>query len=155
MYMKKQVSLLVVFIAANFFIFSSCNKDDDNPPPTKTKTQLITQSNWKFKAATVNGGDISGSLQACQKDNVMTFTVALSGTVDEGPTKCNAGDPQQNPFTWNFAANETTLHISTVLFTGGSSDFTLVSLTETELVVSQPFSVGPGVPQTVVVTFQH
>jgi hypothetical protein len=153
--MKKQLSLLALLITTNFFLFSSCKKNDTPQPVPKTKTQLITQSSWKFKSATVNGGDISASLQTCQKDNVMTFTVALTGTVDEGLAKCNAADPQTNPFTWNFAASETMLHISTVLFTGGSSDFTLVSLTETELVVSQPFSVGPGVPQTVVVTFQH
>lgn len=153
--MKKQLGFLFVLIAANFFIYSSCNKTDYNPPPQKTKTELITQSSWRFKSATVNGGDISPSLQACQKDNIMTFTVALTGTVDEGLLKCNTSDPQSNPFTWSFAASETMLHISAVLFTGGSSDFTLVSLTETELVASQPFSVGPGVPQTVVVTFQH
>ena len=151
--MKKQLFFPFVLVTAGFFFFSSCNKNDT--PAAKTKTELITQGSWKFKGATVNGGDISASLQTCQKDNVMTFTVALTGAVDEGPTKCNAADPQTNPFTWNFAASETMVHISTVLFTGGSSDFALVSLSETGLVVSQPYSVGPGVPQTIVLTFQH
>jgi hypothetical protein len=43
------------------------------------------------------------------------------------------------------------LHISTVLITGGSNDFTLVSLTETQLVVSQNY---PPIG-TVTVTFIH
>jgi hypothetical protein len=41
-----------------------------------------------------------------------------------------------------------------VLFTGGSSDFTLVSLSETQLVVSQNIMVS-GSSQNAVVTFIH
>ena len=152
--MKKQLAPLFAFFTAAFFLLASCQKDDNTPAP-KTKTQLLTQATWKFKLATANGSDISSQLQACQKDNILTFLVAGTGTVDEGPAKCNASDPQTNPFTWNFASSETMLHISTVLFTGGSSDFTLVSLTETELVVSQGYTPGPGPSILMVVTFQH
>ncbi|MEP6700268.1 MAG: lipocalin family protein [Bacteroidota bacterium] len=146
--MKKQFAVLALgFI----LIFSSCSKD--NTPP-KTKTQLLTQGSWKFKSATTGGTDFSSSLQACQKDNILIFVAAGgTGTVDEGPTKCNAGDPQTTPFTWNFQSNETILFISTVLFTGGNSNFTLVSLSETELVVSQDVTIGPT--RNVVVTFMH
>jgi hypothetical protein len=51
-------------------------------------------------------------------------------------------------------SNETILHVSTVLFTGGSSDFTIVALSETQLVLSQVITVG-GSPQNAVVTFVH
>ena len=118
-------------------------------------TQLLTQSSWKFKTAFAGSSDISSSIQTCQKDNVLTFAVALSGTLDEGGTKCNAADPQTNPFTWTFKSSETILFISTTLFTGGSSTFTLVSLDENELVVSQVITPIGGPSFLATVTFTH
>ncbi|HMK26386.1 MAG TPA: hypothetical protein VK483_10175 [Chitinophagaceae bacterium] len=153
--MKKQLRFLFVLIAANFFIYSSCNKDDAPAPTPKTKTQLMTQSSWKFKSATANGSDASGLLQACQKDNFYIFLAAGTGTADEGLTKCNAGDPQTTNLTWNFANNETMLHISTSLFTNTSNDFTLVSISETELVVSTFYTPPVGAAVLVTITFQH
>lgn len=148
--MKKQFfSLLLAF---GLFSFSACNKDE--APTPKTRTELITTATWKFGAATVGGTDVSSQLQACQKDNVMTFVSDGSGTLDEGLTKCNSGDPQSTSITWNFATNETVLHINTVLFAGGSNDFNIVALNESQLVLSQTITVG-GVPQNVVVTFLH
>jgi len=132
----------------------SCGKDDDTPAP-KTKTQLLTQATWKFKSATVGGTDYSSSLQACQRDNIYTFVANGTGTADEGATKCNAADNQTNPLTWNFASNETILFISVTLFTNTSNMFTLISLTETELVVSTVYTPIGGPSLTVVVTFQH
>lgn len=151
--MKKQLSFLLVLIASNFFIFSSCNKDDVPTPTPKTKTQLLTQGTWKYKSATVGG--VPYTIQACIQDNIYTYMVAGTGTIDEGATKCNAGDPQTTSFTWNFQASETILYISTILFPGGSNTFTLVSLTETEAVISQGITIGGGPTQNVVVTFQH
>lgn len=149
-YMKKTLTLLFTFLS--LFILSSCEKDED--PVIKTKTELITSFTWKFGTATVGGTDVSASLPTCQKDNIMTFTTAGTGTVDEGPTKCNAGDPQTNPFTWSFATNETVLNISTILFTGGSNTFNIIALNESQLVLSQTITVG-GTPQNAVVTFLH
>lgn len=153
--MQKQLLSLTIFLS--FLFITSCGKDD-NPVVVKTKTQLISQSTCKFKSATANGVDVSNQsppFDPCRKDNILTFTAALTGTIDEGPSKCNPADLQTTSFTWNFASNETILHISTALFTGGSNDFTLVSLTETELVVSQGYTppVGPSI--LMVITFQH
>ena len=153
--MKKQLRLLFVLIAANFFIYSSCNKSDPPAPTPKTKTQLMTQSSWKFKGATANGADASGYLQACQKDNIYTFVAAGTGTTDEGLTKCNAGDPQTTPLTWSFMSNETILHINAALFTNTSNDFTLISLSDTELVVSTVYTPPVGPVILVTITFQH
>jgi hypothetical protein len=152
--MKKLIHFLGILIAANFFIFSSCHKTDTTPVP-KTKTQLLSQSTWKFKSATANGSDASSYLQTCQKDNIYTFLAAGTGTTDEGATKCNAGDPQTTSFTWNFAASETMLHISSSFFANTGNDFTLLSLTETEIVVSTYYTpiVGPSV--LINITFQH
>ena len=151
--MKKQLFLSLVFILANAFIFSSCKKDDT--PAPKTNTELLTQSSWKFKGATAGGTDASGYLTACQKDNIYKFFVPGSGTIDEGPTKCNAGDPQTTLFTWNFAASETMIHISVAFFSNTSNDFTLLKLTETELVVSTYYTPPVGPTILVTITFQH
>lgn len=119
-----------------------------------TKKYYITQSTWKFSGATVGGVDASAFVQACQKDNILTFAAAGTGTLDEGATKCNAGDPQTTAFTWSFQASETQLFVSATLFTGGNSTFTLVSLSATQLVLSQVITLG-GTPQNAVVTFIH
>ena len=154
--MKKQIGLLLVLIAANLFIYSSCNKSDYNPPAPKTKTVLLSQNTWKFKSAKANGSDVSNQappFDACRKDNILTFTAVGAGNVNEGLTSCSP--PENNSFTWNFTTNETILHVSAVLFPGGTNDFTLVSLTETELVVSFPYNFTPTLSVIVVVTFQH
>jgi len=148
--MKNFSSLLSFGLILVSISLSNCGKDDDKTP-TPTKTELLTTASWKFSTATLNGSDASGFLQACQKDNIYTFAVANTGTIDEGGSKCNGSDPQTNPFTWSFLSNETILHISTVLFTGGSNDFTLVSLSSTQLVVSQNYPPYG----TIVVTFIH
>lgn len=143
-------SLAIVLLLSLFF--AACKKSSG--VKAKTNTELITQTSWKFDNAKVSGVDVSSLLQACETDNILTFSSAGTGTVDEGATKCNSSDPQTNPFTWNFASNETVLHISAVLFTGGGSDFNIVTLNDTQLVLSQNITVS-GSTQNAVVTFKH
>jgi len=135
-------------------LFTACKKDSDDNKP-KTNTDLLVQGSWKFDNATVSGADVSSLLKGCQKDNTITFAAGGTGTLDEGATKCSSGDPQTNTFNWNFAPpNETILHVSTTLFTGGSSDFNVVTLNETNLVLSQNIDIA-GTSQLAVVTFKH
>jgi Lipocalin-like domain len=152
---KHYLALFICFIAVLSFL-PGCGKDNDPAPPApKTKTQLISQSTWRFSSATVGGLDASAFLQACQKDNTLAFVAAGTGTLDEGASKCNpTTDPQTSPFTWSFQSSESMLIVSATLFTGGSSTFTLVSLNETQLVLSQVITLG-GIPQTAIVTFIH
>ena len=147
--MNKLILATVFCFTALFF--TNCDKNDDPPPaPQPTKTELITKSSWKFSTAFAGSTDVSSVPQlACFKDNIITFSANLSGNINEGTNICSP--TTAGPFTWNFASNETILHISTVLITGGSNDFTLVSLTETQLVVSQNY---PPIG-TVTVTFIH
>ncbi len=152
--MQKQRLLWAVITSFTLLALTGCGKDDPAPVPPKTKTELISSASWKFSTATVGGTDVSALLQACQKDNTMVFVAAGTGTLNEGVTKCNAADPQTSPFTWSFQSGETQLFISATLFAGGSSTFTLVNLTEAQLVLSQSIIVG-GSPQTAVVTFIH
>ena len=153
--MKKQFSFSILLTAISLFVISACSNKSDNTPPPKTKTQLLTQATWKFKSATIGGADATGQVQACQRDNVLSFQSNGNGTGDEGATKCNAGDPQTYNFTWNFASGETVLHTSNALFTNGSNDFTILSLTETELVVQMDYTPPIGPAAVVVITFIH
>jgi hypothetical protein len=153
--MKKQVFTFAGLFVAVALMVTACSKDSVT---VKTKTELITTGTWKFKGATANGADISNQnppFSACNKDNILSFSANGSGNVNEGATKCNAGDPTDTPFTWSFLSNETTLHISTVLFTGGSNDFTLESVSESELVVSQGYTPIAGPTYLVKISFQH
>ena len=152
--MQKKLILPVLILVFSLVINSSCSKDGDDPPAAKTKTELLASSNWKFSDAKVNGISVASFLETCQKDNILTFLAGGTGTADEGPTKCDAADPQTNPFTWSFQTNETVLFVSTPFFTGGSSTFTIVSLTDTQLIVSQTITVS-GTAQNAEITFVH
>jgi len=152
--MKKRLISLISLLILVAILHNSCSKEDNTPPAAKTKTELITKSSWKFSDAKVGGTSVAALLQTCQKDNVLTFLSAGTGTADEGATKCNSSDAQTSPYTWSFQSSETILFVSTPFFTGGSSSFTIVSLTDTELVVSQNITVS-GSTQNAVITFIH
>ena len=145
--MKK---ILGYFLLSTMII--SCGKDDGSTK--KSRTELLCQASWKFSAATVGGVDVSNNLQPCQKDNIVKFNTIGDGSLDEGASKCNSGDPQTTTMNWSFQSNETQLQVSTILFTGGSNLFNIVTLTESQLVVSQNITVG-GTAQNAVVTFIH
>ena len=148
---RLELSALVVFSVSLLF-FAACSKSDSKT--SKTKTDLITQGSWKFSSASAAGyGDVSPLIPSCYKDNVYTFASSGSGSVNESTDVCSPSTA--GPFTWNFTNNESTLHISTTLFQGGSSDFTVVSLTETNLIVSQMMTISPFPSTTVQVTFIH
>jgi hypothetical protein len=139
--MKKQLGFLLVLIAANFFIFSSCNKGD-NPPLPKTKTQLLTQATWKFQSASASGTDITNNPAiACIKDDVITFVSAGTGNINDGAIVCTP--TTSGNFTWSFQNNETTLIMSTTLIPGGSGNFTIGTLNETTLTISQNVVIQP------------
>ena len=145
--------LILFIICALSFSLNSCDKEDI--PTVKPKTELLTQSSWKFKAATANGSDVSNQnppFAPCRKDNIITFVINGTGTVSEGATSCS---PAENAsFTWNFTSDESMIHFSTALYPNAPNDVTVVSLNDTELVISFPYTVG-SITVTVIVTFQH
>lgn len=153
--MQKQRLLWLTITAFSILSFTGCGKDDPAPIPPKTKTELISLSPWKFQSATASGLDISANpLIVCFTDNTITFSSNLTFTINEGANICipsTAGN-----FTWSFQSGETQLQLSAPLFTGGSSTFTLVTLNETNLVLSQNVIIPPGVTAIpVVFTFKH
>jgi hypothetical protein len=153
-FMKQRSTLFITAFTILLFV-SSCKKDKDddgnnNPPAPKTKTELLSTGVWKFSKAKFGSIDVSGAIAGCQKDNTMTFQANGNGSIDEGLTKCNGTDPQTSTFTWSFTTSESVLHVSAVFFSGGTNDYNVVSITETELVGSQVIN-----GQTVTVTFIH
>lgn len=150
--MQKRNFAIVICLSATIFL-ASCSKEDDNTPPPKTKTELITSSSWKFESANASGiGDVSNAPQlACFKDNILTFTSASAGNINEGVNICSPSTA--GAFTWNFTTNETVLVLSGTIIPGGSGTFNIVSLNETNLVVSQTVNFPPSVLMTI--TFKH
>jgi hypothetical protein len=147
----KSFNFVLIILSAAVIFFTNCKKDSNN---TKTKTDFLVQGSWKFDNATVSGTDVSSTIQPCQKDNTITFALGGNGTLNEGATKCNAADSQSRAFTWSLTANETLLHVNDTLFTGGSSDFNVVTLDDNQLVLSQNINIL-GTLQPAVVTFKH
>jgi|SRR6218665_594217 len=158
--MKKHLlsfmALAVLFPA----VLSGCSKDDDDDNSGETKTELLIRSTWKLDKAEA-GIDITSLFETCEKDNTITFTAASnsatsgSGTLDEGPTKCNSGDPQSASFTWELVSNGTVLRSSRALLEGGSTDFNIITLNGTNLVLSQQMTVDPYPATTVTLTLKH
>lgn len=156
--MQKRL-LLLSGICSLFLVMSSCSKDDDNDnPPQTTNTQLLTKAMWKFDKAEASGVDVTSQLPSCVIDNTITFTSTEerkgTGIADEGASKCGAS--QNTSFSWTLNSAETTLTSDKPLFSGGSGDFTIVSLTETTFVSTQMMTVpGFPAPMNVKITMKH
>ena len=109
-------------------------------------------SPWVFQSASAGGTDVSNVPQlACFKDNTLTFTSSTAGNINEGANIC--APSTAGAFTWNFTAGETVLNLSATIIPGGNSAFTIVSLNETNLVVSQNVNFPPLT--LVTITFKH
>lgn len=141
-------SLLILLIGS--MCFTACSKDDDEDKE-KTNTDKITLAPWKYDKAMLDvnkdgTGDIpvDSELEACEKDNLITFKADNTGTIDEGPTKCNSSDPQSLGFTWAFKNNETVINFPTAIVGGVDGDVTIVSLSETSMVLKGEMDVPPS-----------
>lgn len=148
--MKTIFSLAISSLMLVVLMSGNCSKDETPP----TKTEMISSSSWKFEKATASGFDVSAQVDACFKDNIITFSANGSGTIAEGAIVCTP--PTLPAFTWSFEANEAILRLSTPLISTGSGDFNIVTLNQTNLVISQDMIIPPSpTPITVVITFKH
>jgi len=106
-------------------VLSGCGKDDDEKGPEVSPTKL-TGKTWKLTAANlspaftdpesgVSYSDLYSVMEACERDNTVMYMAAdanaTSGVLmgDEGATKCDDSDPQQEAGTWAFNENKTKL----------------------------------------------
>jgi len=138
--MIRKTFTLVSVLAISVFLLCGCGKDEDKDN-SKSKTTLLTQSDWVRTSLmiTINTNppyDDHQNSAPCQRDNRWVFRTNGSYELNEGPTKCNAADPQIiQTGSWLFSDNETKLTI-------GSSTFTVDQLTETTMVLTYTYSGG-------------
>lgn len=133
-------------------VFTNCDKND-NPPPSNT--DHITKSSWKFSSAKAGGIDVTSQVPLCFRDNTILFVANGTGTINEGTNVCTPASPSS--FTWTFQNNGSQIALSTPLVSGGSGVFTIVTLNDVNLVVSQSMTIPsiPTGPVTVELTFIH
>ncbi|PWU03860.1 MAG: hypothetical protein C5B52_02555 [Bacteroidetes bacterium] len=148
-------SALLLATAVSISFPGACKKDDK---PSKTKTDFLTQSSWKYDKVGIdadNNGTIDQdiALQPCETDNIFTFNSNGTGTVDEGPTKCDASDPQTTAITWSFKNNETVLNASD-LGGSGDEDVNIFKLDDTQLVVYKDTTIA-STPLRFVIQLKH
>lgn len=131
---------LLVFV---LLLLSACSKEDDSSATTNTpqasKKELLTTKPWKYKSWTVAPGlkdslgntfiDYYAYLPQCEKDDIITFATTGSVTIDEGPSKCDENDPQEQINVWSFSNNEGKLNM-------GGFVYNITTLTSTEMVLT-------------------
>ena len=151
------IALLLVITCAT--LFASCDKDNDNDEKPKTKTELLTTATWKRTALTSNPAydwnadgitatDVLSIMLPCERDNFETFRTIGIMVTDEGPTKCDAADPQTWETTWQWIENESKIRFD------GIYDYTLVELSPTTLKLRTTFEEN-GVTYTHNETYSH
>lgn len=131
--MKKTKQIMI--IASTLVLMVSCNKKtDDTTPVFKTKTELITTGSWMMSDHIVDGISDWSMINACSKDDFMTYS--KNGTVieDEGAIKCVNGVPQTTTVNWAFTKDE-----KKIIVDGDTSNLSL--LNETSIEIS--FKSGP------------
>ncbi len=120
----------IILIAIAFFAIASCKEStDDSKPAAKTKTELITTGSWIVSDLLMNGASIYAFMDACSKDDFMTFKTNGTVITDEGATKCAPADPQTSSSNWSFSSDEKKITID-----GDLGDLT--TLNETDMVVT-------------------
>ena len=109
------LSILIVVLA-----LAACGKSTSNNNNTNTNVVLLTKATWKFDTAGVDlnrDGIIDQAdetLESCFKDNTYIFKTDSTVFVDEGPTKCDGGDPQTATYPWTITGSNPAILKSSV-----------------------------------------
>lgn len=148
--MKVQIKVLA--IAALVAVGAvSCKKDNDEPKPAPTpqptKTQLMAQSKgWKMISMKTNGTEMFPILDACDKDDVMTFNTNSSYVRNMGAIKCEQGEPQTENGSWRFISSETKIILD-------EEDTAAVMTLTADTLRMQALSVENAQQNTIIATF--
>jgi hypothetical protein len=110
--------LIVILFA---IALSSCKKDDPEPA---TKSNFLTNGTWMVSAVT-SDDDGDGIYETndyadfldCFKDNIHTFHSNGTFEMNEGPSKCDPGDPQTESSTWQLTNNDSNLNLANDVYT--------------------------------------
>ncbi|MGV3547324.1 MAG: DUF5004 domain-containing protein [Pedobacter sp.] len=121
--MKKLLYLLF----ATTILLNSCAKDtfyleagEDTEGEGGTSLTSLEGTKWKIKSM-VLGQEINGLkseadlfliAEACNKDDLILFNKGGIFIYDEGPTKCDVDDPQQETGKWSLSADKKKLNLA-------------------------------------------
>ncbi len=144
------------------FALAGCQKENSKSS-APTKTELITKSSWKYDNAGIdldrNGViDIpppAGTLAACDTDDFLLLAANGTGSVDEGPTKCDATFPQSVPLTWTFSNNETMLNLNGGGVLGINGQFKILELSDIKLSLSKDTTIAFFGPVALIANLKH
>lgn len=133
-------------------IFWSCKKSSSSSSTSSSPAALIASAPWKYDTSGVdlNGdnkidaGDLADTLlKPCQKDDIFTFNKDSTGTIDEGASKCNVGDPQTTPLFWDLTGSDKVLNVTSLSVLNGSLN--IYSLSSTQMLLYKDTTVS-GLP---------
>jgi len=83
-------------------LLSACKKQD-TVSPIETQTAILTSGNWHLTASTIDGlFDVYATLPDCRKDDYYHYNTTGMVETNEGPSTCNATDPQIQHAQWRF-----------------------------------------------------
>ena len=146
--------IILASLALALFNFNCSKKDDITG---KTNTELII-GDWKITGITFSPAyDYDGDgfketnafnkMEACEKDDVISFLTGGVWKHDEGALKCDPSDPQTTTGVWSLSTNQTTLNIDGDLME-------IKFLSNTSLTLESAFT-ELGVTYTQTITFKH
>ena len=138
-------------------VIGSCKKDKHNDTP-KTKTDLLTSGTWKYTGAIITPAydyygdgnavtDIFSIMKTCEKDDFETYKTNGTWEYNDGPTKCDASDPQAFNLPWSLSTDETKLIL-------GGGENIILELTTTALKLRYTFD-DSGVTYTEEDSYEH
>jgi hypothetical protein len=159
--MKRILSAITAFTLLLVFILAACKKNKDEAQAQDVEALLLNK-NWKLTAFTVspsidfgNGltNDVLSNWDSCDKDDLYVFKPNNVFLSDEGPTKCNPGEPQQSMATWSY--NKTNKLLTYCVGTTGACDshsWTITEINDNQFKATYPESIN-NIAYTLNVTF--
>lgn len=120
-----------------------CSKSNSSSSSSSTNADsLIIKAAWKYDTSgidldedgKIDNNDIPDTvLKSCEKDDLFTFYRDSTGLIDEGATKCNAGDAQTDAMAWEFTNNDKVLSVTSATVLNGNLN--VLNLTTTNMVL--------------------
>ena len=151
--------LLLTLISTCLSItFQGCNKNDDPGAdnPDTINENIIISKQWKMTAYVQDPGgiDLFATMPDCKKDDIHIYSMN-DLTIDEGPTKCNASDPQtvRSGIGWFFSIDGKQFTRGSLTSATGTIKTDVVEISSTKFKITYQKTVNGSV-QTFTETFE-
>ena len=103
----------LLFACALLLTLAACKKDTEPSSPQsllRSGTWMRTGTHATYRDPNSHNDTTvdytkAGALTDCVVDNSLTFGAGYTGTMHLGTLKCNPGDPDDRPFTWEITNN--------------------------------------------------